>query len=711
MAGVDEADFELFKGVVEAGYRYHDLMLGTLMALAGEETTIILVSDHGFHPDHLRPAEIPMEPAGPAVQHREHGILVMRGPELKRDEIIHGASLLDITPTILRLFNLPAGEDMDGTPLVNAWREPHVVATIPSWDDLPGEDGSHPADLQLDPAASQEALRQLAALGYINRPSDDLETAVAETIEELEYNKARSYMDANLHLHALPILEKLTVAHPEESRFAIHLISSLRALERTAEAGDALQRLLVDRDRVEAEAQKKLQELQERREAAYQDSCRKAAESGEPVPERPEPNESEVYEMRKLMSHCGRNPSAVEFLLAGQLLAEGNPGQARLHLQRAEELSMDTPELHLAKGDVLIALKEWQQAEGSFNRVLALNPDNAAAHLGLCRSCLGQGRIRLAMDAALTSLGLDYRNATAHFLLGITLHRLGRPLQAVEALKMALLLNPNHIPALERIALIIEKRLNDPPLAKEYRAKVAAAQLRLDDLKSGRIDPQDTQLPRRTAVTAGHKTLEGDPELPQRITAPLNMTVTIVSGLPRSGTSMMMQMLAAGGLPPLTDGHRPADAHNEQGYYEEARTRSLSTNCAWLSEARGRALKVIAQLLPSLPANQELSYGVVFMERDLDEVLASQRDMLTAQGKETARIPDALLKHTYLTQLKQVKKLLAIRRIPTLYVRHRDCIREPAIVAARLNDFLGGALDESAMARAVAPQLYRHLAA
>ena len=706
--GVDETDFELFKGVVESGYLYHDLMLGTLMALAGEDTTIILVSDHGFHPDHLRPTDIPVEPAGPAAQHRDQGIIVMRGPGLKRDEIIHGASLLDITPTILHLYGLPVGEDMDGTPLVNAWREPQVVATIPSWDDPAGDDGSHPAELQHDPVASREAIRQLVALGYIAKPDDDQKTAVAETVQELDYNLARSYMDANLHLYALPLLEKLSEAAPEEPRFAIHLIASLRALGRTAEAGEALNSLLADRDRVEAEAREKLRELQEKREEAQRQACRLAEEKGEPPPAPVELTDGERYELRRLVSQSDRNPCGVERLLAAQALAEGNPLLALEHLARAGESSQGDPELHLNRGEAQLALSQWEESAESFRQALALDPESAAAHLGLCRSHLGRSRNKMALDAALTSLGLEYRNATAHYLLGVTLHRLHRPLQAVEALKMALLLNPNHLPALERIALIVEKRLKDPAMAAEYRKKKEEARRRLADVKSGAMAPDSPPAARRTAVTSGQKALELDPELPRQITAPRAETITIVSGLPRSGTSMMMQMLAAGGVSPLADDNRLPDDHNEKGYFEDRRAMALRKDVSWLPEARGQAVKIVAQLLPDLPAGAGLSYGVLFMERELDEVIASQRDMLAAQGKEPARIPEALLKHTYLTQLERVKKLLAIRKIPTLYVRHRDCIQAPAVVAARLNTFLGGALDENAMAGAVTPRLYRH---
>ena len=103
------ADYELYKEVVNAGYRYHDLMLGRLLELAGEDTTVILLSDHGFHPDHNRPTAIPKEPTGPAVEHSPYGIIVMKGPAIKKDDTIFGASLLDITPTLLQLFWPPRG--------------------------------------------------------------------------------------------------------------------------------------------------------------------------------------------------------------------------------------------------------------------------------------------------------------------------------------------------------------------------------------------------------------------------------------------------------------------------------------------------------------------------------------------------------------------------------------------------------------------------
>ena len=107
---VSEADFRLFKDVVTTGYIYHDMMLGRMLEFVGDDVTVILMSDHGFHPDHLRPKQIPAEPAGPAAEHRDFGIFVACGPGIKQDELVHGASLLDIAPTILTIFGLPIGE-------------------------------------------------------------------------------------------------------------------------------------------------------------------------------------------------------------------------------------------------------------------------------------------------------------------------------------------------------------------------------------------------------------------------------------------------------------------------------------------------------------------------------------------------------------------------------------------------------------------------
>ena len=169
----------------------------------------------------------------------------------------------------------------------------------------------------------------------------------------------------------------------------------------------------------------------------------------------------------------------------------------------------------------------------------------------------------------------------------------------------------------------------------------------------------------------------------------------------------MMQMLDAGGLTPLTDDVRKADDDNKRGYFEFEKAKSVHKDATWLPDAKGKAVKIVAQLLGSLPPRPDVTYRVVFMERDLKEVLASQTKMLERQGEKGAELSDDSLCDVFAGQIRRIRQMLASRKIPTLYVRHRDCITEPKDVAARLNAFFGGQLDEAAMTGAVDPDLYR----
>jgi hypothetical protein len=183
--------------------------------------------------------------------------------------------------------------------------------------------------------------------------------------------------------------------------------------------------------------------------------------------------------------------------------------------------------------------------------------------------------------------------------------------------------------------------------------------------------------------------------------------VTIVSGLPRSGTSMLMQMVHAGGLPAVTDGERVADADNPRGYFEFERVKALRTDKGWLDEAEGKVVKVIHMLLPELPDDRE--YRVVFVERDLDEVVASQQTMLARLGKPGGALPPERLKAAFGAQLQQVSAVLAGRpRTAVLRIAYKEVIADPVGAAARIDEFLGGGLDRAAMAASVDAGLYRN---
>ena len=184
--------------------------------------------------------------------------------------------------------------------------------------------------------------------------------------------------------------------------------------------------------------------------------------------------------------------------------------------------------------------------------------------------------------------------------------------------------------------------------------------------------------------------------------------IVIVSGLPRSGTSMMMKMLEAGGVPIMTDSIRSADVDNPKGYYEYERVKDLEkeTDKRYVREGRGKALKVISFLLKDLPDDNY--YRVIFMRRHLDEVIASQNKMLDRRGEES--ITDGgIMAEAYRNHLASVKILVRKRpNFEMLEFRYDEAVKNPRQAAQAVNTFLGGALNEAAMQAVVDGELYRN---
>ncbi len=183
--------------------------------------------------------------------------------------------------------------------------------------------------------------------------------------------------------------------------------------------------------------------------------------------------------------------------------------------------------------------------------------------------------------------------------------------------------------------------------------------------------------------------------------------ITIVSGLPRSGTSMMMKMLEAGGLPPVTDNIRAADEDNPKGYYEFERVKQLPKgDVAWLPDAQGKVVKVIAALLPSLPDGYH--YRVIFMQRAMPEVLASQRQMLIRRGEDPNKLPDDVMAKLFEKHLRQVDDWIKQQaNVVRLDVNYNEMLKNPAPFIEQINAFLGGQLSAQRMAAVVDPALHR----
>jgi predicted AlkP superfamily phosphohydrolase/phosphomutase/tetratricopeptide (TPR) repeat protein len=447
MEGVPEDRFEIYKDVVNGAYRFHDMMLETLLTLAGPDATVILVSDHGFHSDHLRPRGIPKEPAGPAIQHRQFGVFCMKGAHVKQDERIYGATLLDVTPTILTLFGLPVGEDMDGRVLVQA------IERISSWENEPGHCGMHPADLRMDPAAAQAVLQQFVALGYIQPPSEDQAKAVEVAVREQQYNLARVYLDTQRYPEALPIFEELTKKWPDQPRFAQHLAQCYWATGKRAQAKALLEKLLAYEPPKEATQPEKQNGSGE---AVAADATKDLSEAGDklrPVQQEPKPR-----------------PWA-DLLMGIIHFEEGDLDAALSYLLKAEQADPHLPDLHLRIGETYLRQKRVPDAERAFQRALEIDGDRAEAHLGLAVACLRQRRNEDAAEHALLAVGLQHFLPLGHFYLGVALARLGHRERAALAFETSLTMLPGLIAAHRWLAaLYMHPGDGDPEKAAKHRS-------------------------------------------------------------------------------------------------------------------------------------------------------------------------------------------------------------------------------------------------
>jgi predicted AlkP superfamily phosphohydrolase/phosphomutase/tetratricopeptide (TPR) repeat protein len=434
MEGIPDDKFQVYKDVVNGAYRFHDMMLETLLELAGSDATVLLVSDHGFHSDHLRPRGIPAEPAGPAVQHRPFGIFCMKGEGIKEDERIYGATLLDVTPTMLTLFGLPVGEDMDGRVLVQAFEKTPEIARIPSWEEEPGECGMHPPDLLTDPAASQLVLQQFVALGYIQAPSENQAKAVEMALRELTYNLARAHLDARSYHEALTLLEKLVKKWPDELRFQQHLAQCYLAIGRRAEARTILEKLITAPPKKSAA------------KAAATNSPEGEQQAGNAAISRTGTSDEKTEEQQVAELAAKRRPWA-DLMMGIIHFEEGEADVALEHLLAAEGADPRLPDLHLRIGETYLRKKRIDDAERAFQRALEIDGDSPEAHLGLALVRLRQRRNEEAAEQALIAVGLQHFLPMGHFYLGVALARLGHRQRSTLAFETALSMSPGLIAA------------------------------------------------------------------------------------------------------------------------------------------------------------------------------------------------------------------------------------------------------------------------
>lgn len=598
--------FDLYKDVVTAGYRYHDMLLGRLIELAGDDATVMLISDHGFQSDHLRPKNIPEEPGGPVYEHSPYGIYAIKGPGIKKDHIQYGAELLDIAPTILAHFGLSIGSDMDGKVLVDSFEEKIRPSYIPSWEEVKFSKFNREMSYSMDVDSEQVLVEQLIALGYVEDFGKDMTKAIIDTENFNTYNLAKSYIYGGEVNEAINILEDLVKKNPHIPRYSFHLAVCYQTM-------------------------------------GYLPQCRKMVD---------------VLKQREYY-----NPIALDMMEATLLLGERKFIEALKLLESTKsQLDEQQPHVFAKIARCYIALGYFDKAEQSIDEGLELDYEFPSLHMlkGIIKYSLNESE--QAIEPLLRSIGLEYTNASAHRYLGLALYDLGDYEAAADTLEQCLRIDPTNNLARGTLIEIYKTHLDNPQLAAKHRQLFS-------------------------------RTIKGE--------------ILVVSGLPRSGTSLMMQMLQLAGVDIYTDEDRKPDDNNKKGYYEHNNVKRLKSDKKWIDDCNGKAVKVISQLLPELPLNH--SYKVIFMERDFDEVLISQQKMVKKLGKKVnEEVYPLSIINSFGTCNKRAKRWAEKQsHVEILCVQYRDVIEAPFAQAIRISEFLDAKIQPEDMIAAVDPMLYR----
>ncbi len=637
-----ERDHEIFSDLIHAAYRFHDLMLARLLEIAGKDTTVVLCSDHGFlNWKEMNPILDPRH-AGISSWHRREGVFVMAGPGVRKDEHISPVHLLDVCPTLLHAFGLPVGQDMPGRVVPAVFETPEKETRIPSWEDRDPRrvvDESHfqTAFQSTTGAGGAGALtKHFEALGYIEASAGQAPEAIAEQAGlELIYNHARSLQATGYGPRALPLFERLVRERPYDSHFLFDWVRCLLA-------------------------------------CGYLEQARRVIETSF--------RDEVVF------------PPMAAYLAGRIHLNLGNRDQARLYFQDALEADPHNLEFHLQLGVCYTRLKDWSNAETCFDRAIEINPRFAPAHLARAHLYLKMHENAKAADSGFVAVDLKPNYGQAHYLVGIALSRMGWYERAIQAFEFAIL----HEPALKRayhwLATLQRNVGNDPQKAKRYQEmwKAASAEMEVQNRLLDENWAKTTPLP-EIPDSGTRRRLEQEEIAKFRRPEPgtSGKSFILVSGLPRSGTSLLMQMLEAGGLPIQTDGIRQADPNNPLGFFEWEPIKRVPQEPELLDEPglEGKGIKIISALLPHLPPPHR--YRVLFMMRPIAEVAQSQIRMLE-RGGESPEIEREALERQLLAHRHSC--LQYIDRAPNfevLRVPFRRLFEDAPQVVGEIEKFIG----------------------
>jgi tetratricopeptide (TPR) repeat protein len=413
MEQVSQEEFDAYQLCMIGIYRFHDMLLDALLQLAGKDTAVILMSDHGYYNNHLRPD--PREgKSGPVEWHRPFGILAARGPGIRRGARLYGASIVDVTPTILQLLGLPAAYDMPGRVLAEVLQDAKPTERIESWEEIEGPCGMHPADLRVDPVESRAVMERLVALGYIDAPSEDVEKTVRQTIAGNQFCLVQSLADSRQYAEAIAELEKLDESVRDTGPAQVLLAYCLLGIDDRQQARTVLETL----------------------------------------------------------AEAGSNEPRMHMMLGTLEFSDGNADKAIEHLSRVAETEPRLPGLHTKLGEVYLETERYELAVEAFEKALSIDAESPMAFAGLARARLEMGESQAALDQALIAAELVHFFPRVHLTIGKALLAMGDDVGAVEALELCVKQAPRMTDAHQSLATAYRHLGQmDKAMAAELRAK------------------------------------------------------------------------------------------------------------------------------------------------------------------------------------------------------------------------------------------------
>jgi predicted AlkP superfamily phosphohydrolase/phosphomutase/tetratricopeptide (TPR) repeat protein len=409
VAGVSQRDAAIYGEAVAGCYQFQDMMLEALLAYAGPETTVVLVSDHGFHHSERRPSADAWQ--HPETWHREFGVACIHGPGIRRGAPLHGATLLDVTPTILALLGLPIGNDMDGRPWLEICAEPLPVDYVESWEPDVGDAGMHREEFRDDPVASALVMRQLIDLGYLSAANEDGRAQCEQAIKDARINRAVAVASSRRVANALPLWQELAEAHPDEPGFQFQVASCRLRLSQW-------------------------------------DACHEAIE--------------------KLPPELRQSPHG-QLLQASLAIGEERLGDALAIARGLDAAPLPDAGLYNQLGQLFLSTSVWNEAETAFRRALELLPESSVALDGLAQLSLRRNDYAAAVEQALGAVELTHFFPAAHFHLGEGLSGAGRDAEAIAAYETALGMGFEPQTTHNRLAALY--RLRNPARAAQHRAR------------------------------------------------------------------------------------------------------------------------------------------------------------------------------------------------------------------------------------------------